>query len=128
MQANFGLQQQQQQQQVKNYLQPSGIPTPTSSITTTSTVTSAQVGLPNNGNNNSNNNNAQQAQLNGIQSNNRQRISDDEFLRLGPLEMLKFVRKTEGDIARMVAEQHRQIQALVGIYNCVFYLYVFMLF
>lgn len=44
----------------------------------------------------------------------RQRISDDEFLRLGPVEMLKFVRKTESDIARLAAEQHRQIQGLVS--------------
>lgn len=45
----------------------------------------------------------------------RQRISDDEFLRLGPVDMLKFVRKTETDIARLAAEQHRQIQTLVHI-------------
>lgn len=45
----------------------------------------------------------------------RQRISDDEFLRLGPAEMLKFVRKTESDIARLAAEQNRQIQSLVSI-------------
>ncbi|KAG7213421.1 hypothetical protein KM043_002706 [Ampulex compressa] len=45
---------------------------------------------------------------------NRQRITDDEFLRLGPVEMLKFVRKTESDIARLVAEQNRQIQSLLG--------------
>ncbi|XP_020281484.1 coiled-coil domain-containing protein 85C [Pseudomyrmex gracilis] len=44
----------------------------------------------------------------------RQRISDDEFLRLGPVEMLKFVRKTESDIARLAAEQHRQIQTLLN--------------
>lgn len=44
----------------------------------------------------------------------RQKISDDEFLRLGPVEMLKFVRKTESDIARLAAEQHRQIQNLVS--------------
>lgn len=44
----------------------------------------------------------------------RQRISDDEFLRLGPVEMLKFVRKTESDIARLAAEQNRQIQSLVS--------------
>lgn len=44
----------------------------------------------------------------------RQRISDDEFLRLGPVEMLKFVRKTESDIARLAAEQNRQIQNLVS--------------
>lgn len=44
---------------------------------------------------------------------NRSRISDDEFLRLGPVEMLKFVRKTESDIARLAAEQNRQIQTLV---------------
>ncbi|XP_051170025.1 coiled-coil domain-containing protein 85C [Leptopilina boulardi] len=44
----------------------------------------------------------------------RQRISDEEFLRLGPLEMLKFVRKTEGDIARVAAEQNRQIQTLLA--------------
>ena len=45
----------------------------------------------------------------------RQRISDEDFLRLGPLEMLKFVRKTEGDIARVAAEQNRQIQTLVRL-------------
>ena len=45
----------------------------------------------------------------------RQKISDEEFLRLGPLEMLKFVRKTEGDIARVAAEQNRQIQNLVRL-------------
>jgi hypothetical protein len=45
----------------------------------------------------------------------RQRISDEEFLRLGPVEMLKFVRKTESDIARLAAEQHRQIQSLVRL-------------
>ncbi|KAL0119450.1 hypothetical protein PUN28_007737 [Cardiocondyla obscurior] len=44
----------------------------------------------------------------------RQRISDEEFLRLGPVEMLKFVRKTESDIARLVTEQNRQIQNLVN--------------
>ncbi|XP_032666119.1 coiled-coil domain-containing protein 85C [Odontomachus brunneus] len=44
----------------------------------------------------------------------RQRISDDEFLRLGPVEMLKFVRKTESDIARLAAEQNRQIQSLLN--------------
>ncbi|XP_003708408.2 coiled-coil domain-containing protein 85 [Megachile rotundata] len=44
----------------------------------------------------------------------RQRISDDEFLRLGPVEMLKFVRKTESDIARLAAEQNRQIQSLLS--------------
>ncbi|KAG5308867.1 CC85C protein, partial [Acromyrmex insinuator] len=44
----------------------------------------------------------------------RQRISDDEFLRLGPVEMLKFVRKTESDIARLAAEQNRQIQNLLN--------------
>lgn len=44
----------------------------------------------------------------------RQRITDDEFLRLGPVEMLKFVRKTETDIARLAAEQNRQIQSLVS--------------
>lgn len=44
----------------------------------------------------------------------RQRITDDEFLRLGPVEMLKFVRKTESDIARLAAEQNRQIQSLVS--------------
>jgi len=44
----------------------------------------------------------------------RQRISDEEFLRLGPVEMLKFVRKTESDIARLAAEQNRQIQNLVS--------------
>ncbi|KZC14092.1 PREDICTED: coiled-coil domain-containing protein 85C [Dufourea novaeangliae] len=44
----------------------------------------------------------------------RQRITDDEFLRLGPVEMLKFVRKTESDIARLAAEQNRQIQSLLG--------------
>lgn len=44
----------------------------------------------------------------------RQRITDDEFLRLGPVEMLKFVRKTENDIARLAAEQNRQIQNLVS--------------
>ncbi|XP_033230448.1 coiled-coil domain-containing protein 85C [Belonocnema kinseyi] len=44
----------------------------------------------------------------------RQRISDEDFLRLGPLEMLKFVRKTEGDIARVAAEQNRQIQTLLA--------------
>ncbi|XP_001605643.1 coiled-coil domain-containing protein 85C [Nasonia vitripennis] len=44
----------------------------------------------------------------------RQRISDEEFLRLGPVEMLKFVRKTESDIARLAAEQHRQIQSLIN--------------
>lgn len=46
----------------------------------------------------------------------RQRISDDEFLRLGPVEMLKFVRKTESDIARLAAEQNRQIQSLVSFF------------
>ncbi|XP_011300441.1 coiled-coil domain-containing protein 85C [Fopius arisanus] len=44
----------------------------------------------------------------------RIRISDDEFLRLGPVEMLKFVRKTESDIARIAAEQNRQIQNLLS--------------
>ncbi|XP_076673435.1 coiled-coil domain-containing protein 85 [Andrena cerasifolii] len=44
----------------------------------------------------------------------RQRITDDEFLRLGPVEMLKFVRKTESDIARLAAEQNRQIQSLLN--------------
>lgn len=44
----------------------------------------------------------------------RQRITDDEFLRLGPVEMLKFVRKTESDIARLAAEQNRQIQSLLS--------------
>ncbi|EZA51041.1 Coiled-coil domain-containing protein 85C [Ooceraea biroi] len=44
----------------------------------------------------------------------RQRISDEEFLRLGPVEMLKFVRKTESDIARLAAEQNRQIQSLLN--------------
>ncbi|XP_076297652.1 coiled-coil domain-containing protein 85 [Lasioglossum baleicum] len=44
----------------------------------------------------------------------RQRITDDEFLRLGPVEMLKFVRKTETDIARLAAEQNRQIQSLLS--------------
>ncbi|XP_043462494.1 coiled-coil domain-containing protein 85C [Leptopilina heterotoma] len=44
----------------------------------------------------------------------RQRISDEEFLRLGPLEMLKFVRKSEGDITRVAAEQNRQIQTLLA--------------
>ncbi|XP_006611745.1 coiled-coil domain-containing protein 85C isoform X2 [Apis dorsata] len=44
----------------------------------------------------------------------RQRITDDEFLRLGPVEMLKFVRKTENDIARLAAEQNRQIQNLLN--------------
>lgn len=45
----------------------------------------------------------------------RQRISDEEFVRLGPVEMLKFVRKTESDIARLAAEQNRQIQSLVSV-------------
>ncbi|XP_015591649.1 coiled-coil domain-containing protein 85C [Cephus cinctus] len=44
----------------------------------------------------------------------RQRITDEEFLRLGPVEMLKFVRKTESDIARLAAEQNRQIQSLLS--------------
>ncbi|XP_017891676.1 coiled-coil domain-containing protein 85C [Ceratina calcarata] len=44
----------------------------------------------------------------------RQRITDEEFLRLGPVEMLKFVRKTESDIARLAAEQNRQIQNLLS--------------
>ncbi|XP_066596848.1 coiled-coil domain-containing protein 85C [Prorops nasuta] len=44
----------------------------------------------------------------------RQRISDDEFLRLGPVDMLKFVRKTESDIARIATEQNRQIQTLLN--------------
>ncbi|XP_044005994.1 coiled-coil domain-containing protein 85C [Aphidius gifuensis] len=45
---------------------------------------------------------------------NKQRLSDEEFLRLGPVEMLKFVRKTETDIARLAAEQNRQIQSLLN--------------
>ncbi|KAK0179234.1 hypothetical protein PV327_008043 [Microctonus hyperodae] len=48
------------------------------------------------------------------QINLKQRITDEEFLRLGPVEMLKFVRKTENDIARLVAEQNRQIQSLLN--------------
>lgn len=44
----------------------------------------------------------------------RQRLTDEEFLRLGPVEMLKFVRKTESDIARLAAEQNRQIQSLLS--------------
>ena len=44
----------------------------------------------------------------------QQRVTDEDFLRLGPVEMLKFVRKTESDMARLAAEQHRQIQALVS--------------
>lgn len=50
------------------------------------------------------------------QTNLKQRITDEEFLRLGPVEMLKFVRKTESDIARLVTEQNRQIQSLVKLY------------
>ncbi|XP_015117257.1 coiled-coil domain-containing protein 85C [Diachasma alloeum] len=49
-----------------------------------------------------------------VQPPTRNRISDDEFLRLGPVEMLKFVRKTESDIARLAAEQNRQIQNLLS--------------
>ncbi|XP_012252624.2 coiled-coil domain-containing protein 85C [Athalia rosae] len=44
----------------------------------------------------------------------RQRISDEDFLRLGPVEMLKFVRKTETDISRVATEQNRQIQGLLN--------------
>ncbi|XP_074102405.1 coiled-coil domain-containing protein 85 [Cotesia typhae] len=44
----------------------------------------------------------------------KQRISDEEFMRLSPVEMLKFVRKTESDLARIVTEQNRQIQNLLG--------------
>ncbi|XP_012283776.1 coiled-coil domain-containing protein 85C [Orussus abietinus] len=44
----------------------------------------------------------------------RPRITDEEFLRLGPVEMLKFVRKTESDFARVAAEQNRQIQSLLS--------------
>lgn len=44
----------------------------------------------------------------------RFRITDDEFLRLGSVEMLKFVRKTENDLARFAHEHHRQIQTLVS--------------
>ena len=51
----------------------------------------------------------------------RQRITDDELLRLGPVEMLKFVRKTESDIARVAAEQNRQIQSLVSFF---FFFYI----
>lgn len=43
----------------------------------------------------------------------RHRITDEDFLRLGPVEMLKFVRKTETDISRVANEQNRQIQTLV---------------
>lgn len=46
----------------------------------------------------------------------KQRISDEEFMRLSPVEMLKFVRKTESDLARIVTEQNRQIQNLVIIF------------
>ncbi|XP_046472697.1 coiled-coil domain-containing protein 85C [Neodiprion pinetum] len=44
----------------------------------------------------------------------RQRITDEDFLRLGPVEMLKFVRKTESDISRVATEQNRQIQSLLN--------------
>ncbi|XP_057327097.1 coiled-coil domain-containing protein 85C [Microplitis mediator] len=44
----------------------------------------------------------------------KQRITDEEFMRLSPVEMLKFVRKTESDLARIVTEQNRQIQNLLG--------------
>lgn len=50
---------------------------------------------------------------NSVGTQQRQRINDEEFLRLGPVEMLKFVRKTEGDLARISVEQNRQIQHLV---------------
>lgn len=54
---------------------------------------------------------------------NKQRLSDEEFLRLGPVEMLKFVRKTETDIARLAAEQNRQIQSLVSLIEYYFFKY-----
>ncbi|KAJ8668883.1 hypothetical protein QAD02_000142 [Eretmocerus hayati] len=97
LQGGFGL-----QQPSSKGLLPSGIPTLSAGTTT---PTQLQQPLPN-----------------GIsgppqtqqQQSGRQRISDDEFLRLGPVEMLKFVRKTESEMARLAAEQHRQIQTLVA--------------
>ncbi|XP_014234160.1 coiled-coil domain-containing protein 85C [Trichogramma pretiosum] len=79
------------------------------------------VGLPNGSSSGGNSNHHQQhaTQLQAptqpsSSSGQRQRISDEEFLRLGPIDMLKFVRKTESDMVRLAAEQHRQIQSLVN--------------
>ncbi|CAB0033991.1 unnamed protein product [Trichogramma brassicae] len=81
------------------------------------------VGLPNGSSGVGSNNHHHQQHATQLQqapsqpsssSGQRQRISDEEFLRLGPIDMLKFVRKTESDMVRLAAEQHRQIQSLVN--------------
>lgn len=45
---------------------------------------------------------------------NKVRISDEDFLRLGPVEMLKFVKKTEADSSKYASEQNKHMHTLIA--------------